>query len=104
MLVPKKMGRLKRTALLIFVIIVTLVIGYLLSDRFIFDRIKTDRSPARQEIEILTLPRLDSELPSDFLTKPPYTNLRPSGRASIVPSNIGRSNPFLRIPFSLISP
>ena len=84
----------------VMVILVGLI-GYLLYDNFLSGYIKPADS-VEVNIKPLVVPTVNTEFETDFLSKEPYINLKENGDLPVKAGRIGRPNPFLSIPFSIL--
>jgi hypothetical protein len=104
MLVPKKASKTRQMLLIVIVVIIFGAIIYILYTNFFAGSLPTsgespDTAALTQSVLALAVSDLEFKLDNDFLTKPPYINLKPVLTGPIIVDQIGRTNPFDQIIF-----
>ncbi len=98
MLVQRKMSSKRKAILLAVSGVLAILIAYLLYTNFIIDRVALVQ-PIDVKVKVITLPKVNPQLATDFLTQDPYVRLRDSGSAPQGSVTAGRDNPFQGIEF-----
>ncbi|MDX9892806.1 MAG: hypothetical protein RB292_00125 [Patescibacteria group bacterium] len=101
MLVAKKLNATKKIILTVLLLATLGLAGYLVYKIFLSESFAINK-PIVVDIDKLVVPKINTAMPSDFLNQSPYLDLK--ARSSQLPSGrVGRSNPFGKIPFDLLT-
>ena len=101
MLVPKKIKGSKRFILIGIIILALGIIGYLVYTNLLpaGHTAKTGNKKINQPVTTL---KIDLKFTDDFLKKAPYTQLRAHSQLPVTVVQVGREDPFMQLPFSLL--
>ena len=97
MLVQKKISNIRKNVLIAVLVLVLLIIAYLVYTNFVSDMLfptSSNQMVTANGVVPLVEPSFDNSFVTDFLVKPPFTNLVSSSSLSVSLSQAGRANPF----------
>ncbi|HLC90058.1 MAG TPA: hypothetical protein VJG65_03795 [Patescibacteria group bacterium] len=98
MLRQKKITPLKQSISIAMILAIILIIIYILFSNFFGAKLELNK-PISLKIKTLNLPPMKAEFKTEFLNQPPYQDLILNVELPISAGEIGRANPFEKVPF-----